>query len=206
MRGFIFMVLLVSAGVVAPLSAQDRAQDRAFPTQAPHAGEPAALTLYSDRFFRGQALVYTVDEGDIRPAFAPRSLRALGRWLVCSEPRFRGRCIEIDGDYPVDTGLGINFNIRSLKAMTPGTGAGHPPPDVPPGGASLAGMSSRFFPAPAFGRERALACPDGAPSMNCAKATAEDLCRRAGYRQAKHFVLQAQRGLYYLADVLCVRP
>lgn len=166
---------------------------------------PDALTLFSDRFFRGDTLVYKQDEGDIRPAFTPRSLRGVGRWLVCSEPRFRGRCIEIAGDFPVDTGLGMNFNIRSLRAMAAGSGAGHPPPDVPPGGASLSGMSSRFFPAPAFGGERALACPDGAPGMRCARETAEDMCRRAGYREAKHFVLQAERGLYYLADVLCIR-
>ena len=166
---------------------------------------PEALTLFSDRFFRGETLVYAQDEGDIRPAFAPRSVRSVGRWLVCSEPRFRGRCVEIAKDYPIDTGLGINFNIRSLRALATGTGAGRPPPDVPPDGASMTGMSSRFFPAPAFGRERALACPDGAPEMRCARETAQDLCRRAGYREARHFVLQAERGLYYLADVLCVR-
>jgi hypothetical protein len=141
----------------------------------------------------------------VRPAFAPRSLRTDGRWRVCSEPRFKGRCIEIDGAFPVETGLGIDFNIRSLQAIAAGTGAGHPAPDVAPGGASLAGLASRFFPAPVFGRERVLACPDGAPATGCARETAANLCRRAGYREARHFVLQAERGLYYLADVLCIR-
>lgn len=169
------------------------------------AAPPPALTFFSDRFYRGQAKVYTLDEGDIRTAFEPRSVRSQGRWLVCSEPRFKGRCVEIDRDFPIDTGMGLNFNIRSLRPMAEGTGAARPPPDVPPGGASLAGVSSRFFPAPAFGTERTLACPSGAPSKSCAKATAEDVCRRAGYREAQHFVLQSVRGLYYLADLLCVR-
>ncbi len=188
-------LLLLAAAIIAAAAPP--------PETAPAA--QAALTLFSDRFYRGETLVFRADEGDIRPAFAPRSVRSVGRWLVCSEPRFRGRCIEIAGDYPIDTALGVNFNIRSLRAMVAGTGAGHPPPNVPPDGASLTGLSSRYFPAPAFGRERLLACPDGAPGMGCAKDTAQDLCRRAGYREAKHFVLQAERGLYYLADVLCVR-
>ena len=166
----------------------------------------AALTLFAEHFYRGKSVRYTVDEGDIRPGFAPASVKAVGRWLVCSEPRFKGRCVEVDKDFPVEAALGINFNIRSLRALQPGSGAALPPPGAKPGGPSLAGSSSQFFAEPRYGSERALACPDGAPGLACAKRTAEDLCRRAGYRAAAHFTLQRERGLYYLADVLCIKP
>ena len=177
----------------------------AAPAPPPPAPTPA-LTFFADRFYRGAAQSFTQDEGDIRTDFTPRSVRARGRWLVCSDSRFRGRCIELDTDYPVDAALGLSFNIRSLRAIETGRGAAHPAPGLEPGGASLAGLQSRYYAAPVYGTERALACPDGAPSMDCAKATAQDLCRRAGYRQAAHFTLDRQRGLYYLADVLCTKP
>jgi hypothetical protein len=90
--------------------------------------------------------------------------------------------------------------------LQPGGGAALPPPGATPGGPSLSGNLSRFFAAPTYGTERVLACPDGAPGAACAKKTAEDMCRRAGYRAADHFILQRERGLYYLADVLCTKP
>lgn len=79
----------------------------------------------------------------------------------------------------------------------------------------MTGMAACFFPAPLYGNERVLACPAGndekpgddrgSADKGCAKDTAEALCRRAGYKGAEHFALQPERGLYYLADVLCVR-
>jgi hypothetical protein len=175
-------------------------------TSPPSPPAAPSLTFFADRFYRGAQQSFTHDEGDIRTDFTPRSVRARGRWLVCSDSRFRGRCIELDTDYPVDAALGLSFNIRSLRSIEAGRGAAHPAPGLEPGGPSLAGLQSRYFTAPLYGTERALACPDGAPSMDCAKETAQDLCRRAGYRQAAHFTLDRQRGLYYLADVLCTKP
>lgn len=167
---------------------------------------PPTLTLFAQPFFRGNSVTYAMDEGDVRPGFTPHSVKAGCRWLVCSEPRFKGRCIELAADYPVDAALGLNFNIRSVRGLQPGSGAAMPPPGVAPEGPSLAGSSARFFAAPRFGGERALACPNGAPEVRCARRTAEDLCRRAGYRKATNFILESERGLYYLADLLCTRP
>ncbi|WP_188763405.1 hypothetical protein [Sandarakinorhabdus glacialis] len=178
------------------------------PGAAPPPVGPTAtpqLSIFGDRFYRGDAKVFTADEGDIRLGYAPRSVKAVGRWLVCSEVRFGGRCMEINRDYPVDAGLGMAFNIRSLRLLADGSGAGRPAPNVAPDGPSMGGMSAKFFPAPHYGAERALACVNGDPDMKCAAETATDLCKRAGYRSAEHFALQAERGLYYLADVLCVR-
>lgn len=172
------------------------------------AGAPGggSLTLYGEPFYRGKTASYSEDQGDIRPDFRLGSVKAKGRWLVCSEPRFKGRCIELENDYPVDAALGMSFNIRSLRALNAGGGAALPPPGMAPGGPSLNGINARFYAAPTYGSERALACPNGAPDAKCAKRTAEDLCRRASYRAAEHFTLQSERGLYYLADVLCTKP
>lgn len=165
-----------------------------------------SLALFAEPFYRGNTARYSEDQGDIRLDFRPRSVKAKGRWLACSEPRFKGRCVELESNYPVDAALGMSFNIRSLRELTAGGGAALPPPGMAPGGQSLTGANARFYPAPAYGSERALACPNGAPDIKCAKRTAEDLCRRASYRKAEHFALQGERGLYYLADVLCSRP
>ena len=165
-----------------------------------------SLTLYAEPFYRGNTASFVDDQGDIRLDFRPGSVKAKGRWLACSEPRFKGRCIELENDYPVNAALGINFNIRSLRGLNGGGGAALPPPGMVPGGPSLAGTNARFYPAPTYGSERALACPNGAPDAKCAKRTAEELCRRASYRAATHFTLQSERGLYYLADVLCTKP
>ncbi len=189
----------LAAGVVLALAlgaAADPAPQSLTPT----------LTVFAEHFYRGKAIAFGQDEGDIRLEFPPGSVKAQGRWLVCSEPRFKGRCIELENDYPVEASLGLNFRVRSLRGVQLGAGAGRPAPGMVPGGPSLAGSSARFFASPNYGSERALACPDGAASMSCAKRTAEDLCRRAGYRAAEHFTLQSERGLYYLADVLCTKP
>ena len=168
-------------------------------------GDRGTLTFFAERFYRGANKAFVDDQGDIRLGFAPRSIRAEGRWLVCSDTGFRGRCVELDSDYPVDAGIGISFNIRSLKGLAAGSGAGHPAPGVMPGGPSLIGAAAQFFAKPTYGKERALACPGGGGSMDCARETAADLCRRAGYREVRHFSLQTERGLNYLADVLCVK-
>ncbi len=162
------------------------------------------LKLYPDRFFHGEPQVWQAETADTKSKAVPGSIKAEGRWLVCSEKQFQGNCTELEGDYPVDAGLGLHFTVRSLRALPAGDGAGRVAQGVQPGGASLTGVASRYWPAPTYGSERVLACPKGAPSPNCAHDSAEDLCRRAGYRQAKHWQLQDEGGRLYLADVLCV--
>jgi hypothetical protein len=76
---------------------------------------------------------------------------------------------------------------------------------VVPGGPSLTGMASRYWPAPTYGGARVRACPDGKASLDCAHDTAEALCRRAGYRSVRYWQLQTVAGQTYLSDVLCVR-
>ena len=167
------------------------------------------LALYGDRFYRGTPQVFTSDAPRLAAAISPQSLQVAGRWEVCTEADFGGRCIEIDRDYAVEAGLGDGFAIRSLRQLAPGAGAAKPAAAVVPGGASLAGVASRYWPAPTYGSERVLACPGGKPgdkaNLNCAHDTAEALCRRAGYHIVRYWQLQTVAGQAYLADVLCVR-
>lgn len=169
------------------------------------AAAPPQLILFSDRFYRGAPQTFTADQRRIEPALEPQSLTIIGRWQVCDDVDFGGRCLEVDRDYPVAAPLGPGFRIRSLRRLGPGEGAGEPAAGVVPGGASLTGMASRYWPAPTYGTARVRACPDGKPGLDCAHDTAEALCRRAGYRSVRYWQLQAVGGQAYLSDILCVR-
>ena len=164
-----------------------------------------ALAFHPERFYRGTPETVTSDRPDMTLPFPPASLRVSGRWQACSEPHYRGRCIDLVRDHPVEAGLGQGFAVRSVRLLPEGSGAGDPAPGVLPGGPSLAGMRTRYFPRPLYGTERVLACPaktdDG--GMGCARETAEDLCRRAGYRKLEHLALEDVGGRMFLSDVLC---
>ena len=166
---------------------------------------PAKLTLFSERFYRGDSQSFVSDQPRIAVPIAPQSLSIIGRWELCSGHNFEGRCIEIDRDYPVEAGLGDGFTVRSARQLVPGQGAGKPTAGVQPGGISVAGVASRYWPAPTYGKERILACPSGKASFNCAHDTAEDMCRRAGFRVVRYWQLQTVEQRVYLADILCTR-
>jgi hypothetical protein len=58
----------------------------------------AGLAFYRLSDFEGAALVLLEDEPDIARfglGNRARSVRVSGRWLLCSEPGFRGRCVEV---------------------------------------------------------------------------------------------------------------
>ena len=177
----------------------------------PAATPPSQLTLFTDRFYRGPARTFTADQRRIDPAIEPQSLTITGRWLVCDEADFAGKCLEADRDYPVAAGLGPGFRVRSVRRLDPGEGAGEPAAGVVPGGASLTGMASRYWAAPTYGSARVRACPEGKsspnamPSLDCAHDTAEALCRRAGYRSVRYWQLQTVGTQAYLSDILCIR-
>lgn len=166
---------------------------------------PPQLTLFADRFYRGAPRSFATDQRAIDPAIEPQSLTITGRWQVCDEAGYGGKCLDIDRNYPVAAALGPGFRIRSLRRLAPGDGAGEPVAGVVPGGPSLTGMASRYWPAPTYGTARVRACPDGKPSLDCAHDTAEALCRRAGFRNVRHWQLQTVGAQVYLSDVLCVR-
>ena len=172
---------------------------------AASAADAPSLTLYTDRFYRGDGQNFGVAQPQLPQTLTPQSLKISGRWEVCSEARFKGRCIQIDRDYPVAAGLDPSFRVTSLRPLAAGAGAGKPAVSVSPGGTSIIGVASAYWPAPTYGSERVLACPSGKTSLNCARETAEDLCRRAGYRALRYWQLQTVDERVYLADVLCIR-
>ena len=163
------------------------------------------LALFPDRFYRGAVQTFTTDAARLEAPIVPQSLRIAGRWEVCTEPGFKGHCIELDRDYAVEAGLGDGFIVRSLRQLAPGLGAGKPTAGVVPGGPSLGGVASRYWSAPTYGSERVLACPTGKTSLNCAHDTAEEVCRRAGFRVVRFWQLQMVEGRAYLSDILCTR-
>jgi hypothetical protein len=194
-------LLLAIAAVVLAAPAPEMP---AIATTAPDAAPPQ-IALYPDRFFRGPVQRFTSDQPRIDPPLEPQSVRISGRWEICPEADFKGDCIEVDRDYAVAAGLDGGFRLRSLRQLSAGAGAANPAAGVLPGGASLGGVASRYWPEPTYGNERVLACPAGKSNLNCAHDTAENLCRRAGFRQVRYWQLQTIAGRSYLADVLCVR-
>ena len=166
---------------------------------APH------LLLFAERFYRGAVQRFAADTPQLPHVITPQSVRISGRWEVCSESQYRGRCLEIDRDYPVTGGIDAGFKVQSLRRLAAGAGAGKPVAGMVPGGTSIVGVASRYWPAPTYGNERVLACPGGKSSLNCAHDTAEDLCRRAGYRTVRYWQLQTVGVRTYLADILCTR-
>ncbi len=164
-----------------------------------------SLSLYPERFYRGPPMLLTSPIDRIAMEEVPRSIKTVGRWQICSQPQLRGDCIEVEGNYPVEAGLGVKFAVLSARPVGVGIGAGVTAPGTMPGGVTLGGIASRYWPAPTYGEERVVACPDTKASNNCAHDSAEDLCRRAGYRRAEHWQLENIGGRLMLADVLCVK-
>ena len=162
------------------------------------------LRLYPDRFYRGAPLVLADSAPRISPALQPQSLQRRGRWQLCPDADFKGQCVEPDRDYPVVAGLGLSFKVASARRLDAGSGVADAAPGAAPEGPSLAGHGTRFFASPQFGGERVLACakdPEG--NMDCARDTALDLCRRAGFRAVEYLGLERVNGRLLLADVLC---
>ncbi len=65
------------------------------------AQQAKSLTLYAGEGFQGKSFRITGDTADLDRArhndFA-MSIRTEGRWLVCEDAKYAGRCVEIDGN------------------------------------------------------------------------------------------------------------
>jgi hypothetical protein len=98
----------------------------------------------------------------------------------------------------------MNLKVASVRRLDAGSGVADAAPGAAPQGPSLAGHGTRFFASPQFGGERVLACAkDPGGDMDCARDTALDLCRRAGFRAVEYLGLELVQGRLMLADVLC---
>lgn len=86
--------------------------------------------------------------------------------------------------------------MRSLGDAVPGGEPGDNP--------SLRGMAARFFPRPAVSgfRVPAAACATQSVTGACT-SSAQQFCRKMGWRTAARQAMETVRGEAYLADVLC---
>lgn len=141
---------------------------------------------------------------------ATRSLRTRGRWVVCEDANYEGRCRTVEGELFSLDQIGMANRISSVRPAgrgdddwgggNDGWGPGHG------GGADLGeaaqGRTATFFPRPRLNGAPAPACI----GRDCGRAAAETFCRRAGFRDVGYFSVErgGRRG-DVLSDVLCVR-
>jgi len=83
----------------------------------------AQVTFYSGEGFRGEAFQVTGPVWDFdRTHFNDRASSAIvgrGRWQVCVDARFSGRCVILTrGSYPSLAGFGMNNAISSVRPVT----------------------------------------------------------------------------------------
>jgi len=83
----------------------------------------AQVTLYSGEGFRGQMFQVTCPVWNFdRTNFNDRASSAIverGRWQVCEDARFSGRCVILTrGSYPSLAGFGMDNRISSVRPVT----------------------------------------------------------------------------------------
>lgn len=174
-----------------PLSGAAQGQDQRF------IGQTGEAIIFRDANFSGPSLHLTRDQPDLRLAWQVRSIRVMrGEWQLCTGRNHSGLCTTARADM---SNIPVQFRfVRSVRVM------GWSPPGGGGGGRSLRGMAAEFFPEPMrYGRR--IECPGGQSTAACAKRTADDFCRAAGWNGSRNQMLQTVGRRNYIADVLCVR-
>jgi len=85
----------------------------------------AQIVLYEREGFRGRSVVVNGELRNVeRRALGNTAASAVverGRWEVCEEPRFRGRCAVLRrGNYPDLRGTGLQWDIASIRPAREG--------------------------------------------------------------------------------------
>lgn len=97
----------------------------------------AQVTLYQQQGLRGRAFSTNGAVANLdRFGFNDRASSVVvqrGRWQLCDQAQFRGRCVVIErGQYPSLAALGMNNRISSVRpARGPGNAAPPPPQPAP---------------------------------------------------------------------------
>ncbi|WP_395945096.1 beta/gamma crystallin-related protein [Brevundimonas sp.] len=79
----------------------------------------SSITVYTDSNYRGASRVFTSEDRNLgNTPFNDRisSIRVQGRWEVCTNAQFGGRCRIIDGDQR-NLGGGFNDSISSVRPV-----------------------------------------------------------------------------------------
>jgi hypothetical protein len=85
----------------------------------------AQIVLYEREGFRGRSVVVDRDMRNLDRRGLGDSAKSIvverGRWEVCDEPRFQGRCAVLRrGNYPSLQGAGFQSNISSIRKASEG--------------------------------------------------------------------------------------
>lgn len=166
------------------------------------AAQAQEATVYRDAGYRGPAVSFSSANPDTGMRFTVGAIRVKsGLWELCPATNFRGTCIQVGQDVPnLFQAYGWASPVGSIRPVGGSSGGGS-------GGGvqSLRGMASEYFPAPSTRGSRVLACRFGSATAQCAKNSANDFCRSAGWAGSAYQRIETVRGQNYLADVLCVR-
>ncbi|WP_158290199.1 beta/gamma crystallin family protein [Ramlibacter sp. WS9] len=85
----------------------------------------AQIVIYEREGFRGRSVVVDKDMRNLDRRGMGDSAKSIvverGRWEVCDEPRFQGRCAVLRrGNYPTLQGAGFTSNISSIRKASEG--------------------------------------------------------------------------------------
>ncbi|MDO8902256.1 MAG: beta/gamma crystallin-related protein [Phenylobacterium sp.] len=147
-------VMAVAALGAGPVAAQNYGGGR----------QPSAILFDQPNFQGRQTTIYGLATNLPRDwNDKTMSARFQGRWRVCEDSDFRGRCQDVTGDVPNMNSLGMAERITSLQAYSGAGGGGGfgPPPGGSwrPGGGNWSGpnqyrptegVRSVFFPYPTY--------------------------------------------------------
>jgi hypothetical protein len=152
------------------------------------------LALYPTTGLAGPPLELTSETPDFRPLGfndMARSLRTDEPWEVCADAGFGGRCRTVQGEITDLRAIGLSTAISSARPLNPG------PADER---VSLRGRTAMFF-----SETTQPACAAGPASQDCYQRTADEFCRRQGYRESGYYAVDRRRSPARLGDVLCLR-
>ncbi|HEX2560972.1 beta/gamma crystallin-related protein [Phenylobacterium sp.] len=153
-------------------------------------GRVGSATLYEFPDFQGRQFTVTSETTNLPRQFndQARSARFNGRWTVCENADFGGRCMELSGDVPELDSVGLAERISSLRPAGRDGGWGRPDDDWDrpgggwsgggrPGGRGIDGARTVFYPYPTI---RGSDIAAGSTSAN-------EFCRRNGHGGAAHY-------------------
>lgn len=86
-------------------------------------GGRASIIVYENSNYRGASREFTSEDRNLgNTPFNDRisSIRVRGRWEICTDAQFGGRCRIIDGDVRNLNSTGFNDNISSLRPVRGG--------------------------------------------------------------------------------------
>lgn len=87
--------------------------------ELPRPGAAPVATLYELPNFQGRQITlegYSGDLSSLNFNDLAQSARFQGRWRICQDSEFRGKCQEVGGDAPDLSKMGMSLKISSLQA------------------------------------------------------------------------------------------